>query len=140
VDSDCAAGNACTAQSCAPRAPQCSTDLSTATAATGETTKCYPVLCVPSRGQCGETCQAAADCASPFVCDTQGHCVSAPSSASSSGGCSVGPRRTANGHALGALALTALALCMGVRRRRTASGTAVAAPLCSTPHEPGPRV
>jgi hypothetical protein len=112
---DCVAGSRCdsTTGKCVANG-SCSTDLTTATAPTGETTKCYPVLCVPSRGACGDTCQSAADCASPFVCDTQQRCVSAPSLAGASGGCSAGSGRGADG----AVALGGIVLALATLRRR----------------------
>jgi hypothetical protein len=116
TDADCALGNACTASSCTPRAGQCSTDLTTATTPTGEVTTCYPVLCIPSKGQCGDTCQSAADCASPFVCDTQHNCVNPPSLTSGSGGCANSARAPRGGLAAGGIALAALLLRH--RRRR----------------------
>jgi hypothetical protein len=123
---DCVAGSRCDAASgkCVANG-SCSADLTTATAPTGEVTKCYPVLCIPSKGSCGETCQSAADCASPFVCDAQGHCVNPPSLTSGSGGCSVTWHSDASGRAVAAGALAGLLLLgIGSRRRRATRGRA----------------
>jgi WD40 repeat protein len=115
---DCVAGSRCDATSgkCVANG-SCSTDLTTATAPTGEITKCYPVLCVPSRGACGDTCQSAADCASPFVCDTLHSCVNPPSLATGPGGCASSGRGQRGWLAVG----VAFAVLLVRRRRRRTS-------------------
>jgi hypothetical protein len=113
---DCVAGSRCdAATSTCVASGSCSADLTTSTSPTKEVTKCYPVLCIPSKGSCGDTCQSAADCASPFVCDTQHNCVNPPSLTSGSGGCASSGRGSGSGLALGCVA--AVAALLRCRRR-----------------------
>ncbi len=117
---DCVDGNRCdTATGKCVASGSCSSDFTTATSPTGEIVRCYPVLCIPSKGTCGETCLSAADCASPFVCD-HGSCVNPPTEASGSGGCSAALPATSEGHGVGGFALVAFVLGVAARRRRSA--------------------
>ncbi len=84
-----------------------------AVAADGAKTDCSPYAC-GANGICRDTCSSFRDCAEPFLCDTEGHCVT-PSAEPASAGCASSPTLPSRGR----LAVVAVAvLAIAARRRR----------------------
>jgi hypothetical protein len=80
----------------------------------GADVDCAPYKCDGPR--CRGNCASVADCVSPNICDTTGHCVAAPSQTSGdSGGCALAPGNASSGGAASALAVV---LALAVRRKR----------------------
>jgi hypothetical protein len=119
-DSDCGkAGDHCVMGQCVT-ASTCDKDGHTTVDPTGARKDCAPYAC--NAGACVTACGTVADCASPNVCDTSGHCVAPPSTsdAGSSGGCVVGRAAAPSGFGGGAGALVAFAALARRNRRRHA--------------------
>ena len=90
-----------------------------AVAPDGTREDCTPYRC--QDGDCSESCQSTAECASGYRCDSRGDCVDASGmgaeAADSGCGCILAAR-TAGTRSAGALLLAALALGWAGRRRR----------------------
>jgi hypothetical protein len=122
-DGDCAAGFACVSDRCVPPKGDVCIDPRTSqnpnAAGDAGISDCRPYLCDPASGICRTTCVTAADCVSPDLCDTTGHCGPAPTTSENSGcACRESPGAPLSGGAdlaaLGGLA----ALARASRRRR----------------------
>jgi hypothetical protein len=122
TDADCASGSKCdVGTSKCVNGATCDGDH-TVTGANGEKQDCSPYRCSQTGG-CNPQCTSVADCASPNVCDTTGHCVAAPGNAdagpSGSSGCSCRSAGAAGADGGGAgLLLAAVSAAIGKLRRR----------------------
>jgi hypothetical protein len=112
LEAGCASGFYCLNDRCEKRAAECSPDLLSSTPNAGTPVSCAPYRCVES-GACGTSCHTTDECASGYLCDSNGTCVP-PSTSSNGGGCAYGHGSRAG------LGLLAVALSLGALRRRRA--------------------
>ncbi|MFO0553600.1 MAG: kelch repeat-containing protein [Polyangiaceae bacterium] len=119
TDDECATGFHCEDHACV--AGKC--DGSQATTPEGDVIDCSPYTCQPD-GSCRTSCADVTDCAEPFACNSQLHCVARPppsdttSCACRAAGTEVGSR--AGSRMLTLLGLVLAATTIARRRRRTA--------------------
>ncbi len=117
VASDCTTGYVCQNGECTPEGAICKDDF-TVQEADNSLKDCNPYHCVG--GTCQTTCNTSDDCATGYICDSNGKCVASPGAASpdDGGGCGcVTAGRSPAGSGSGFAAL-GLMLLVALRRRR----------------------
>jgi hypothetical protein len=116
---DCAgSGYNCEAGKCVPAGAATCTDDGLSVRDGDKVTSCAPTVC--KGGKCVERCIATTDCSAGFTCDpSSGNCVApTPPTEDDGGGCTMGKAAAREpGSDLGLVALVALGLLLGRRRR-----------------------
>jgi MYXO-CTERM domain-containing protein len=117
TSADCAMGNTCDPTGKCVSAATCDGDHTT-TSANGTSQDCSPYKC-SSDGNCKQACVSVNDCVAPTVCDPTGHCVE-PSQAPSgdSSGCAAAPGGSGGSADAWWVAIGALVIAVGARRRK----------------------
>ncbi len=118
-DQDCADGLSCWADGTCTPSPRCTADNSQSeTAPDGLSDACWPYVC-GTNGNCITSCASPSDCAAPNVCDPTQACVPPPTTDDTGGcGCRTAARTGGTAWPIG-VSLVLLALGLRRARRRT---------------------
>jgi len=110
---ECAPGFLCIDTKCVKPTARCSDDGVSVVDAAGRAASCAPLRC--RDGACLDKCATSGDCVTGTVCDGDGRCILAPSTAptgSDEGGCAISSRSA------GGRGVSLLVLLLVLRRRR----------------------